>query len=197
MAAVSCRRPEPQAQSLSSCRVPAGARSPGSPGSGPRVPQGRGQARRSQVSERWRLPGTLQEGPSSPGLGEGLVLTSLAFRTEETPWWQTDICRQGTPGGACGPDRGCVWHRGRQWPWVGVEDLGLAFYINKKYYYCFLKAEVGRSQNMAKLRVLAAGCSSHAQHQPVLGSAGGDTQRRSENEFSRIPHIQTSRSEDE
>lgn len=52
----------------------------------------------------------------------------------------------------------------------GDGGSGLAFHMNKDYYYCLWKAEVHRSHGMADLRILGTGCSPHSQHKPTLRS---------------------------
>lgn len=76
----------------------------------------------------------------------------------------------------------------------GDGGSGLAFHMNKDYYYRLWKAEVRRSHGMADLRILGTGCSPHSQHQPTLGSVCvglGAVREKVRMNFQGINHIQS------
>lgn len=111
------------------------------------------QVCRSQMSAVGAPWDPSQPGASHKGWREGLSLTLLAFRTEETFQWQMDSCRGGTQGRTLkAPTQDMSHTKG------DTEAVCLGILVTmSKITFCFLKAVVYSSRDVAQLRVREPG----------------------------------------
>lgn len=107
------------------------------------------QVCRSQMSAVGAPWDPSRQGASHAGWRECLPLTPLAFRPEETFQWQTDSCRGATQGRTLAAlTQGMSRTKGDREAMCG----GILVTMSK-ITFCFLKAVVCSSRDMAQLRI--------------------------------------------